>query len=293
MRLGALNATGTKMVCAIGNERGRIHARSVISTREPAATIADVIEFFQDKRVDALGIGSFGPLDLDPKSPDYGTITTTPKVGWAGFPLRKTLLEALCVPVGIDTNVNVAALAEANLGAGVGVNSLIYYTIGSGIGGGAMVTGKLLHGLVHPEMGHMLLRPHPSDPAPKGFCPYHDGCLEGLANEQAIEKRWGVPADQLPEDHPGWALEAEYLAQMCVNTIVMLSPERIVLGGNIMRRNHLFPVIRVLTMTKLNGYVAHRAVSEDITRYIVPPALGEDAGVAGALLLAFDALKNQ
>ena len=202
-------------------------------------------------------------------------------------------MEAMDVPVGIDTDVNASALAEANLGAGVGVNSLVYYNISTGIGGGAMVTGKLLHGLVHPEMGHMLLRPDPTDPAPKGFCAYHDGCLEGLASGKAIEKRWGMKAEDLPDDHPGWALEAEYLAQMCVNTILLLSPERIVLGGGVMHHRSLFADIHWLVVEKLNGYVAHRAVTESIARYIVPPALGDDAGVAGGLLLAFDALKNQ
>lgn len=293
MRLGALDASGSRMLCAIGNERGRVIERQEFPTRLPEENIADIVGFFQGKRIDALGIGSFGPLNLNPNSRDYGSLTTTPKPGWANYPLRAALWEALDVPVGIDTDVDAAALAETELGAGRNVDTLVYYNISNGIGGGVMVTGKLHHGLVHPEMGHMLLRPDPRDPAPKGFCPYHDGCLEGLAGKTAIEKRWGMPIDQLPADHVGWDIEAEYLAQMCVNTIVMLSPERIVLGGSVLRSLSLFDRIRRLTLKALNGYVAHRDVTEGMKGYIVPPALGENAVLTGALLLAFDALKNQ
>ena len=234
MLLGALEAGGTKMVCAIGDENGNVFERASFPTRMPEETMPDIIGYFQDKKIEALGISSFGPLNLDETSPDFGNITTTPKPGWHNYPLRRTLLEALKVPVGIDTDVNGAALAEARIGAGKGLDSLVYYTIGTGIGGGAMVAGKLLHGLVHPEMGHMLLRPHKDDPTPHGFCPYHDGCLEGMANGPAIEKRWGVSAKELDEHHVAWEIEAEYLAQMCVNTIVVLSPKKIVLGGGVM-----------------------------------------------------------
>ncbi len=293
MRLGALEASGRRMLCAIGNERGRVIEKQEFPTGLPEQNIADIVGFFQGKRIDALGIGSFGPLNLDPKSKDYGSLTTTPKPGWENFPLRRTLWEALDVPVGIDTDVDAAALAEVELGAGKNVDTLVYYNISNGIGGGVMVTGRLHHGLVHPEMGHMLLRPDPRDPEPKGFCPYHDGCLEGLAGKTAIEKRWGIPLEDLPADHVGWDIEADYLAQMCVNTIVMLSPERIVLGGPVMRQLSLFDRIRKLTTEKLNGYVAHKDVTGGMKGYIVPPALGENAVLTGALLLAFDALKNQ
>ena len=206
--------------------------------------------------------------------------------------MSAALMDALKVPVGIDTDVNGAALSELKLGAGKGLDSLVYYTIGTGVGGGAVVEGKLLHGLVHPEMGHMLLRPHPDDPTPKGFCPYHDACLEGMANGPAIEKRWGISARELPPEHVAWDIEAEYLAQMCVNTIVTLSPKMIVLGGGVMHQLHLFPKIRRRTQELLNGYVAHEAIAKDIDNYIVPPALGDNAGAAGSLLLALDALKD-
>ena len=253
MRLGALEAGGTKMVCAIGDEHGNVIERYSLPTRGGDETVREIIEYFRAHPVEALGVSSFGPLNLDPASPEYGNITTTPKAGWANYPLRRNLAEGLGVPVGIDTDVNGAALAEARIGAGKGVDSLVYYTIGTGIGGGAVVNGQLLHGLVHPEMGHMRLRPVENDPAPHGFCPYHDGCLEGMAKGPAIEKRWGKPAAELPEDHIAWEIEAEYLAQMCVNTIVVLSPKMIVLGGGVMQQMHLCPRSRRRTQELLNG----------------------------------------
>jgi len=292
MRLGALEAGGTKMVCAIGDEHGNVFERESFPTLMPEETMPKIIAYFKERNIEALGISSFGPLNLDENSPEYGNITTTPKPGWKDFPLRKTLLEALNVPVGIDTDVNGAALSEALIGAGKGSDSLVYYTIGTGVGGGAIVEGKLLHGLVHPEMGHMLLRPAENDPTPKGFCPYHDGCLEGMANGPAIEKRWGVSAKELPEDHVAWDIEAEYLAQMCVNTIVMFSPKKIVLGGGVMHQLHLFPRIHKRTLELLNGYVAHPDILEHIEDYIVPPGLGDNAGAVGSLLLAVQALEN-
>jgi len=292
MRLGALEAGGTKMVCAIGDEQGNIFDRASFPTLTPEETMPGLIEYFKDKNIEALGIGSFGPLCLDKSAPNFGDITTTPKLAWKDYPLRKAFVEALGVPVGIDTDVNAAALGEATYGAGKGIDSLVYYTIGTGVGGGALVDGMLIHGMVHPEMGHMLLRPDPRDPAPHGFCPYHDGCIEGMANGPAIEKRWGVSAKELPEDHIAWEIEAEYLAQMCVNTIVTLSPKKIVLGGGVMHQLHLFPRIRKRTLELLNGYVAHPAILENIDDYIVPPGLGDNAGAVGSLLLAVQALKD-
>ena len=292
MRLGALEAGGTKMVCAIGDELGNVIERASFPTRMPEETMPDIINYFKDKEIEALGVSSFGPLNLNEDDPNYGDITTTPKPGWKDYPLLRELKNALNVPVGIDTDVNGAALSEALLGAGKGTDSLVYYTIGTGIGGGAVVEGKLLHGLVHPEMGHMMMRPCKDDPTPHGFCPYHDGCLEGMANGPAIEKRWGVSAKELPEDHIAWDVEAEYLAQMCANTTLILSPKKIVLGGGVMHQLHLFPKVRKRTLEILNGYVAHKAVLEDIDNYIVPPALGDNAGAAGSLLLALEALKK-
>ena len=290
MVLGALEAGGTKMVCAVGDETGAVFARESFPTRMPEDTLPAIIGFFRDKPIEALGIGSFGPLALDPRDAEYGSITTTPKPGWGHFPLRRALMDALNVPTGIDTDVNAAALAEMRLGAGAGAGSLVYYTVGTGIGGGAVFEDRMLHGLVHPEMGHMLMRPDPRDPAPKGFCPYHDGCLEGLASGPAIEKRWDASAKDLPPEHVAWDIEAEYLSQMCANTILMLSPGRIVLGGGVMHQAHLFPKIRALTLAKLNGYVAHPDIILRMDGFIVPPGLGDNAGAAGALLLAARAL---
>lgn len=292
MRLGALEAGGTKMVCAIGDEKGNIFDRVSFPTLTPEETIGNLIEYFKNKGIEALGIGSFGPLCLDKNAENYGDITTTPKLAWANYPLRKVFAEALGVPVGIDTDVNAAALGEATYGAGQGIDSLVYYTIGTGVGGGALVDGVLVHGMVHPEMGHMLLRPDPRDPSPHGFCPYHDGCIEGMANGPAIEKRWGISAKELPEDHIAWEIEAEYLAQMCVNTIVTLSPKKIVLGGGVMHQMHLFPRIRKRTLELLNGYVAHPAILDNIDEYIVSPGLGDNAGAVGSLLLAVQAIEN-
>ena len=291
MRLGALEAGGTKMVCAIGDENGNIFERASFPTRMPEETLNELVGFFAERNIEALGIGSFGPLCLNPESPEYGNITTTPKPGWRNVPLRKTFIDALGVPVGIDTDVNAAAMGEGRLGAGRRVNTLVYYTIGTGVGGGLYSDGRLHHGLVHPEMGHILLRPHPEDPAPDGFCPYHKGCLEGMACGTAIEKRWGKSARELPEDHIAWDIEAEYLAQMCVNTIVMVSPGRIVLGGGVMHQQHLFPKIRRRTLELLGGYVADSAITEHIDEFIVSPGLGDNAGAVGSMLLALEAMK--
>ena len=291
MRLGALEAGGTKMVCAIGDENGNIFERASFPTRKPEETMGDLIEFFKARNINALGIGCFGPLCLDKNDPEYGNITTTPKLDWRNYPITKEFEKALGVPVGIDTDVNAAALGEAELGAGKGCSTVVYYTIGTGVGGGLLAEGRLHHGMVHPEMGHMMIRPHKDDPKPEGFCPYHISCLEGMAAGPAIEKRWGVSAKELPEEHIAWDIEAEYLAQMCVNTIVMVSPGRIILGGGVMHQQHLFPKVRKRTLELLAGYVSAPAKTEHIDEYIVSPGLGDNAGAVGSLMLAKAALK--
>ncbi|MCL1796145.1 MAG: ROK family protein [Clostridia bacterium] len=284
--LGALEAGGTKMICSTGDENGKVSSRVSIPTTTPEETIPRIIAFFREANVEALGIGSFGPVDLDETSSSYGFITTTPKEGWRNYPLRGALLRALSVPVGFDTDVNASALGEYTFGAAKGVSSCVYVTVGTGIGGGLIVEGNLVHGLVHPELGHFWLRPHPSDPAPHGFCPYHDGCVEGFSTGPAIEKRWGQRAETLPADHPAWMLESYYLAQMCVTVITCLSPKKIILGGGVMRQTHLFAPIRRQVLEMLAGYVQHPAILTGIEDYIVPPGLGENSGVTGALLLA-------
>ena len=286
MRLGTLEAGGTKMVLSVGNENNELLEQTSIPTETPAKTIPAMVEWFKSKDIIALGIGSFGPVDLNPKSQTYGYITSTPKQGWTNQPLLPTLQESLHVPAMIDTDVNAAALAEWKLGAAKGLNSCLYVTIGTGVGAGLVVEGHLVHGLLHPEMGHMLLQPAKNDPTPDGFCPFHKGCLEGLASGPAIAKRWGRKAYELPQDHEAWELEAWYLAQMCMNAICTLSPEKIILGGGVMQQKHLFPMIRKKTQELLNGYIRHQAILEKIDVYITEPGLGTKSGATGALLLA-------
>ena len=289
--VGGIEAGGTKFVCAVGSGPDDVRAETRFPTTTPEETIGQAIDFFREQReqhgeLAALGIAAFGPLDPDPASPTYGYITSTPKPGWANVDFAGPLARALDLPVAFDTDVNGAALAEGRWGAAQGLDTFIYLTIGTGIGGGAMVGGSLLHGLLHPEMGHVRL-PHDrqQDPYP-GRCPYHGDCLEGLASGPAIAARWGQPAETLPVDHPAWALEAHYLALGLVNFIVTLSPQRIILGGGVMAQAQLFPLVRRRVLELLNGYVQSPRLLEAIDTYIVPPALGRRAGVLGALALA-------
>ena len=291
MLFGTLEAGGTKMVLSLGNERNELLEQVSIPTESPEKTIPAMIAWFKDRNIAALGIGSFGPVDLDPISPSYGWITKTPKPGWRDTPLLPPMRDKLGVPTGIDTDVNAAALAEWKLGAAKGLNSCMYVTVGTGIGAGLVIEGKLVHGLVHPEMGHMLLRQEPDDPTPAGFCPYHQGCLEGLASGPAIEKRWGRKGQELLPEHEAWDLEASYLAQMCMNAVCAYSPEKIILGGGVMQQKHLFPMIRRKTLALLNGYIQSQKILDQIDSYIVEPGLGTKSGALGALLLARMAYK--
>jgi fructokinase len=237
----------------------------------------------------AVGIASFGPIDPDPRSPTFGHITTTPKAGWAHTDLAGEVRRALRCPVGFDTDVNAAALGEHRWGAAQGLDTFVYLTVGTGLGGGGMVNGRLIHGLMHPEVGHMRV-PHDrnDDPFP-GNCPYHGDCLEGLAAGPAIEARWGRRAETLPADHPAWDLEAHYLSLGLANLVLSLSPQRIILGGGVMEQRHLFPLMRRGVQSLLNGYVQVQAVLDGIDDYIVPAALAPRSGVLGALALAQDA----
>ena len=286
MFFGTLEAGGTKMVLSVGNENNELLAQTSIPTEAPDKTIPAMIDWFRDKGIVSLGIGTFGPVDLKKESPTYGWITKTPKPGWSNTPLLPPMRDALGVPALIDTDVNAAALAEWKLGAARGLNSCLYVTVGTGIGAGLVIEGNLVHGLVHPEMGHILLRQEPEDPTPVGFCPYHQGCLEGLASGPAIEKRWGKKGYELPPDHEAWTLEASYLAQMCMNAVCAYSPEKIILGGGVMQQKHLFPLIRRKTLELLNGYVQTEYILNGIDSYIVEPGLGTKSGATGALLLA-------
>ena len=289
MFFGTLEAGGTKMVLSVGNENNELLAQTSIPTEAPDKTIPAMIDWFRDKGIVSLGIGTFGPVDLKKESPTYGWITKTPKPGWCNTPLLPPMRDALGVPALIDTDVNAAALAEWKLGAARGLNSCLYVTVGTGIGAGLVIEGNLVHGLVHPEMGHILLRQEAEDPTPVGFCPYHQGCLEGLASGPAIEKRWGKKGYELPPDHEAWTLEASYLAQMCMNAVCAFSPEKIILGGGVMQQKHLIPLIRQKTKALLNGYIHVREITEQIDSYIVEPGLGTKSGATGALLLAKEA----
>lgn len=289
-RFVGIEAGGTKFVCADGSGPDDLSAPISFPTTKPAETIQQTLEFLhaqaQNGPLDAIGIASFGPVDPHPGSPTYGYITTTPKPGWANFDFINAIRKHFNVPIGFDTDVNGAALGEWRWGAAQGLDTFLYLTIGTGIGGGGMVNGQLMHGLIHPEMGHMLLRHDPQrDPFP-GRCPFHGDCLEGLAAGPAIEQRWGQPAVTLAPDHPAWDLEAEYLALGLVNLITALSPQRIILGGGVMQQPQIFPLLRKKVQLLLNGYVQSPAITDSIDSYIVPPALGGRAGVLGAIALA-------
>ena len=285
---GGIEAGGTKFVCAVASGPDDIQAEVQFPTTTPGETIGHTIDFLAPFRAQlvAAGISSFGPIDLNPASPTYGFITSTPKPGWANTDLAGAVGRALDLPVGFDTDVNGAALGEHRWGAAQGLDTFIYLTIGTGIGGGGMVGGKLMHGLVHPEMGHIRL-PHDRDVDPfEGVCPFHGDCLEGLATGPALAARWGQRGETLPADHPAWPLEAHYLALGLVNLICTLSPQRIILGGGVMKERHLFPLIRAEVQELLNGYVQAPEILDGIDDYIVPPVLGGRAGVLGAIALA-------
>ena len=293
---GGIEGGGTKFVCAVGTETGKIVAETSFPTTTPDETIGRAVEFFRSHQpqtpLAGIGIACFGPLDPTPTSPTYGTITTTPKPGWAHADLVGPVTAAFGVPVGFDTDVNGAALGEARWGAAQGLDTFVYLTVGTGLGGGAMVNGRLAHGLLHPEMGHMMI-PHDWDADPyAGYCPYHGDCWEGLAAGPALEGRWKFKAEQLPPGHPSWHLEAHYLALGLVNIITILSPQRIIMGGGVMKQEHLFPKIRAKVQTLLNGYVQHPAITEGIDGYIVPPGLGGRAGVLGAIALGAAAVNE-
>ena len=284
--LGAIEAGGTKFVLAVGNQSGEILDKIVIPTDHPDITVAKVIEYFKDKKIERLGLGGFGPIDINQDSPSYGQLQKTPKTDWVDYPLGATLKKELNVPINIDTDVNVAALSEAKFGNATDVDTCLYITVGTGIGAGAYYHGQTLKGLSHPEMGHVKVRRHPEDTY-QGTCPYHGDCLEGLAAGPSLEKRWGKKGDKLVDSPEVWELEAYYLAQALTNYIYVLSPERIILGGGVMKQKQLFPLIRKNVIEMLNGYVSSPYLTEDkIDEYIVSPGLTDEAGVKGALYLA-------
>lgn len=291
MIIGGIEAGGTKFVCGIGNEKGEIFETISFPTEAPDITLERSIAFFKDKGVEAIGVGSFGPINMDQKSPKYGFITTTPKPGWSDFDFLGTLNKEFRVPLGWDTDVNAAAFGEYHWGAARGLNSCVYFTIGTGIGMGALVEGKLVHGLVHPEAGHLYVRRHEKDHF-KGICPYHGDCLEGMASGPAIGKRWNLKGHEISQDHPAWEVEAYYISQGVIGAILLMSPKKVILGGGVMNQEHLFPLIRKQVQQGLNQYVKAKEMILDIEHYIVPPKLESYAGLCGALALGFEAINN-
>lgn len=291
MRIGAIEAGGTKFVCGIGDGDGNILDRIRFPTEDPVRTIGRAVEYFRGHKLDAIGIGSFGPVNLDRSSPLYGHVTTTPKPGWSGYDVLGAMKKEFGVPIGWDTDVNAAAFGEARWGAAKGLDSCVYFTIGTGIGAGVYAEGRLVHGLVHPEAGHIPVKRHPEDRF-EGICPYHGDCLEGMASGPAIEKRWQAKGADLPADHPAWELEAHYLAQAVTTAILMLSPKKVILGGGVMHQQQLFPLVRAKVQHMLNGYVQSDQVLKHIDQYIVPPGLGDEAGLRGALALGLEAFRE-
>lgn len=276
---GSIEAGGTKFVCAVADEELSIIERISIPTTLPEETLAQVFDFFDRYELKRLGVGSFGPIDVNERSETYGYITSTPKNGWRNIDLLGLLKARYALPIAWTTDVNAAAYGEMHLGAGRNTQNCLYLTVGTGVGGGAVVQGSILHGFSHPEMGHISVTRHPEDSF-ESTCPYHDHCLEGLAAGPAVEKRTGVKGQLVAADHAVWELEAFYLAQALMNYTLILSPEKIILGGGVMKQTHLLEKIRQSLEEQLGGYVS---LPDD---YIVGCGLGDNSGTIGCLLLA-------
>jgi fructokinase len=287
---GGVEAGGTKFVCCVASGPDNIVEEVRFATTTPGETLKKTIQFFEpfvkDGRIKSIGVGCFGPLDLDPDSPTYGFITATPKPGWSQADVRGTMYRALNVPIAFDMDVNVAGVGESIWGASRGLDPSLYLTIGTGIGGGYIKDGKPLIGMLNLEMGHLRLpHDHKRDPF-EGNCPFHGDCFEGLANGPAIEKRLGIKGALVPETDPYWDVEADYIAAALMNYILTLSPQKIILGGGVMQREFLFPKVRSRVLELLNGYVNSKAILQDIDQYIVPPGLGNQSGSMGAIAIA-------
>lgn len=282
-RYGLIEAGGTKFVLGVADAGRTIHARTRIPTTTPAETLGAAVEWFaaQGTQYTAFGIASFGPLDLDPASPQFGCVRPTPKPHWSGASLIAPFRERFGVPVAIDTDVNGAALSEALWGAGAGLGSVLYLTIGTGIGGGFCSEGHLLRGLSHPEMGHIRMPRHPEDIDFPGTCPFHGDCLEGLACGPAVIARWGCSLSELPEGHPGKHIIAWYIGRALATFQTVMEPARIVLGGGVTATEGVLDLIRAEALAANGGYTVGK-----IDELIVPPGLGDNAGLLGALALA-------
>ncbi|SEG06511.1 fructokinase [Eubacterium ruminantium] len=290
MRYGALEAGGTKMVCAIGDENGKILEQISIPTLMPEETMPAIIEYFKNKDIAALGVACFGPVDVHPESSTYGYILKTPKLAWADYNIVGVLKDALGVPIGFDTDVNGSLLGEITWGSARNLTDVIYITIGTGIGGGILSGGNIVHGMLHPELGHMKLIPAPGDSF-QGICPFHGNCFEGLASGPAISDRWGASGKDLMDRAEVWELESEYIAQALSNLILVMSPQKIILGGGVMHQMQLFPLVRKKVLEKVNGYLDTPEL-RDIDSYICPAGLSDDQGIMGAVKLAMNACEK-
>lgn len=291
MLIGAIEAGGTKFVLGIGNEKGEILERLSIPTEAPEITMPKVIDFFKNKDIKAIGVGSFGPIDPNPSSNTYGYITTTPKLKWSNYNIIGELKKHFNMPIAFDTDVNGAALGEIKWGIAQNLKSAVYITVGTGIGAGAVVEGNMIHGLLHPEMGHISVKRHPQDNY-EGNCPFHKDCLEGLAAGPAIEARWNISGKDIPQDHIAWEIEAYYISQFIINLILILSPEKIILGGGVMNQSFMLPMIRKQVKELLNSYINKKELNDEIENYIVSPGLKDNAGLCGSIALALNLLNS-
>jgi fructokinase len=294
--LGGIETGGSWCVCAVGRGPGEIVALEKFPTGAPAETLDRIVAFFGDRtgaRAAAIGVGSFGPLELDERSPRWGELqSTTPKREWAGVPLGARLRAELAVPVVLDTDVNAAGLAEFRWGAGREVRSLCYLTVGTGIGAGLIVDGRPWHGMLHPEAGHVRI-PHDRARDPfAGACPFHGDCWEGLASGTALRRRWRTDPATLPDEHPAWALEAEYLAAGILAIVMVAAPPLVIAGGGVMERPGLRGAVRAELVRLLGGYPVTPELDGDLSDYLIAPQLGDDAGVLGAIALAGDRLES-
>jgi len=294
---GAIEGGGTKFNCAAGSGPDDIRAEVRIPTTTPEETMRLVADFFKQQeaahgKLSAMGFACFGPLDPNPASPTFGHILPTPKPGWTNANVVGMLKEHFDIPIAFDTDVNGAALGEWRWGAARGLHTFIYLTVGTGVGGGAYVEGKLLHGLLHPEMGHIPLNHDRQMDAFDGACPFHGDCFEGLASGVAIEKRWGQRGGALPAEHPAWDLEAGYIAQALMAYSMTLSPQRIILGGGVGSLGHLLPKVQKKTRDLINGYIQSPVILDHIETYIVNPGLGGSSGVLGSMALAEQSIKT-
>ncbi|WP_119343189.1 ROK family protein [Facilibium subflavum] len=290
-----IEAGGTKFICGVAKDDGQIIDKVQFPTTVPEETLDKVVEFFKKYNdIRALGIGAFGPVCLDRKSPYYGCVMKTPKIAWQHYNMLAYLQPFFPeIPIGFDTDVNVAALGEQKWGAAQGLTDILYITVGTGIGGGVIANNRMLHGLTHPEVGHIRVKKSPNEiEGFDGVCAIHQNCLEGMASGPALNTRFKVEScSHLPKDHIAWEIASDYLAQALVNYVLILSPQKIIMGGGVMKQTQLFSMIQKKLQVMLNGYVSHALLEADIDQLIVPPALGGDAGLKGAIALAMQSLK--